>query len=278
MASSGTITSLQNPRVLAARKLLRPSSRKTEGAFLAEGPIVVLEALHSGAEVIEVFVAGSEERSAVAEEARAAGVPLWTVGDGIMDALTETKTPQGVTAVVRRPLTGVESLPEMLELVLILAEVRDPGNAGTLIRSAVAAGADAVVFTTGSVDPFGPKTVRSSAGMLFRVPLVTGVTFEVAADLLRGRGVTVVGADAGAATGHDEVDLSKPLALALGNEAWGLPPEVHAHLDEVVSIRMPGPAESLNVGIAGSILLFEAVRQRAVPPSRPRDGVYPREP
>lgn len=223
---------------------------------------MVLEALRSGGEVVDVFISEDADEPVVASEARSLGSSVWTVGAGVMKALTDTTTPQGVAAVVRRPQTGLEVLPREAALVLLLVAVRDPGNAGTLVRSAVAAGADAVIFTTDSVDPFGPKTVRSSAGMLFHVPVITDVSLGDASQLLRSRGIKVVGAEAGAPQSHHELDLSGPVALALGNETHGLPSEGRALFDEVVSIEMPGPAESLNVGIAGSILLFEAVRQR----------------
>jgi TrmH family RNA methyltransferase len=228
----------------------------------------VLEALRSGAEVVDVFVSEDLGDSKVEEEALRGGSSVWSVSDGVMKALTDTTTPQGVAAVVRRPSTGLEVLPQDASLVLLLVEVRDPGNAGTLIRSAVAAGADAVVFTSGSVDPFGPKTVRSTAGMLFHVPVITEVSLSDACDALHERGLRVVGAEATADQSHHQVDLSGRIALALGNETQGFGDEAKDRLDEVISIAMPGPAESLNVGIAGSILLFEAVRQRS----------YPREP
>jgi len=145
---------------------------------------------------------------------------------------------------------------------VVLSDVRDPGNAGTLVRSAVAAGASAVVFCSGAVDPFNPKTVRSTAGLLFHVEIAAGVALDVAAAELRGKGFLMIGADAASTKRPDEVDLTPPLALVLGNESWGIE-EASGHLlDEVIGIPMPGPAESLNVGIAGSVLLFEAVRQR----------------
>ncbi|MEA2497946.1 MAG: methyltransferase, TrmH family, partial [Actinomycetota bacterium] len=158
--------------------------------------------------------------------------------------------------------TDLSGLPASLDLALVLVAVRDPGNAGTLIRSAVAAGAGAVIFTEGSVDPFGPKTVRATAGMLFHAPLVVAPSLDEVREALAARGVKLVGAEAGAGTSHLEANLKEPVALVVGNEAWGIPPEFGSRLDETVSIDMPGPAESLNVGIAGSLLLFEAVRQR----------------
>ena len=223
---------------------------------------MVLEAL-AAAEVETVFLLdGDESLIPVAEAAEAAGVPPIPVTEGVMRSLTDTSTPQGAVAVVTRSESDLRSLPASLDLALVLVSVRDPGNAGTLIRSSVAAGAGAVIFTGQSVDPFGPKTVRSSAGMLFRTSIVISQSVDEVTDALRSRGVRLVGAEAGAPLSHHDADLTKPVAFAVGNEAWGLPQEVRALLDETVAIDMPGPAESLNVGIAGSLLLFEAVRQR----------------
>ena len=144
----------------------------------------------------------------------------------------------------------------------MLSEVRDPGNAGTLLRSASAAGASGVVFTTGAVDPFSPKTVRAASGALFQVPIATGVDLDALVPVLGSAGFTTIGAAADAPGSMEDVDLTGRVALVVGNEGWGIGATAAELLDAMVSIPMPGAAESLNVGIAGSILLFEAVRQR----------------
>jgi TrmH family RNA methyltransferase len=149
------------------------------------------------------------------------------------------------------------------DLVLVLGEVRDPGNAGTLARSALAAGASGAVFVTGTVDPFGPKTIRASAGTIFHLPIVISVALDEALDELRARGMQLLGAEARAHRSIYEADLRAPTAVVVGNEAWGLPDGARELVDEVVSIPMRGPVESINAGIAGSVMLFEAARQRA---------------
>jgi len=240
--------------VLAARKLLRRTERTRAGAFLVEGPIPVGEALARG-EVQDLFV-----------DADLSSAPSWlergavAVSGRVIEALSDTSTPQGVVAVASMRTVPIAAASG--DLMLVLSNVRDPGNAGTLVRSAVAAGASAVVFCSGSVDPFNPKTVRSTAGLLFHVDLVAGVSLQEAVDELRRKGFLLLGADAGSSVAPDELDLSGPVALVLGNESWGIDEASSRLLDDVVGIPMPGPAESLNVGIAGSILLFEAVRQR----------------
>ncbi len=165
-------------------------------------------------------------------------------------------------AVVEIRALVLSDLPADADLVVVLADVRDPGNAGTILRSALAAGADAAVFGSGSVDPYHPKTVRSGAGALFRLPVVRGMETPAAIEALKALGFSVIGADASGDTSYTEVDMTGRVAIVLGNEAWGLPAETAALIDRSVAIPMPGPSESLNVGIAGALLLFEAVRQR----------------
>ncbi|HWL65798.1 MAG TPA: RNA methyltransferase [Actinomycetota bacterium] len=248
--------------MLAARKLTRRAHRDKSGTFLLEGPRNVGEALAGSGRVIEVFVDEPSKHADVIERAERAGVPVRSVTGPVMKALADASTPQGVVAVARiEPLT-MDDLGGA-SLVLVLDQVRDPGNAGTLVRSAVAAGADGVVFTTGSVDPFGPKTSRAAAGTVLKTKIVRDVALESAASSLSGDGLVVVGADAKAETRADGCNLTRRLALVIGNESWGLTPESRALMDETVAIPMPGPAESLNAGIAGSILLFECVRQRS---------------
>lgn len=215
------------------------------------------DALEAGSPIVEVFATetGAETLPAGFED-------VTLVGDRVIRLLSDSATPQGVVAVAQAPVADVSVLRSS-DLSLILAGVRDPGNAGTLVRSAAATGAGCVAFTEGSVDPFGPKTVRASAGALFLVPIVRGVNVGEAVTAARDGGAQVLGADARAATSLDDVDLSEPTAFVLGNEAWGFEAGLTAMLDGTVSIPMPGPTESLNVGIAGSILLFETVRRRS---------------
>jgi TrmH family RNA methyltransferase len=247
--------------VLAARKLLKRSERQAVGRFLVEGPLPVTEALAADA-VIELFVdRDAPSAGEVVRRGKRKGVPVHAVTSGVIAALSDTETPQGIVAVAAAPVAD-ESVLGDPDVVVVLAQVRDPGNAGTLIRSAVAAGAGAIVFTKGSVDPLNAKTVRASAGALFNIPVVVDVTLEDAVARMRAAGLRIVGADAGADRPPEEVDLRSPFALVVGNESWGLPEASRELLDEVIGIPMPGPAESLNAAIAGSILLFEAVRQR----------------
>ncbi len=244
-----------------ARKLTRRALRDRAGEFLIEGPAAIAEALDAGVEIGEVFVTPDASDSEVVVKARAADIPVTEVTVQVLDALSDAVTPQGVVAIARMPAAALDELAGA-DLVVVLAEVRDPGNAGTLVRSALAAGAGGVVFTERSVDPYGPKTVRASAGAVLRTKVIRDVSLGDTAGFLREDGFRLVGADAAASVRADEADLSGRVALVLGNEAWGLPEGAGDLLDEAVGIGMPGPVESLNVAVAGSILLFECVRQR----------------
>ena len=146
--------------------------------------------------------------------------------------------------------------------VLVLCAVADPGNAGTLLRMAEASGVGAVLFCDGSVDPFAPKCVRASAGSIFHVPVVSGGKPVQVLEAIGGRGVQRLGTDAHRGKPYDESDLTGPFALVLGNEAHGLPAEIAEQLDSWVHVPMAGDVESLNVAMAGSVICFEAARQR----------------
>ena len=190
--------------------------------------------------------------------------PLVRATDGVLAALSDTTTPQGVVAVVEMEDVVPSDVDEAVNLVLVLDQIRDPGNAGTLVRCAAAAGAGAVFFTKGSVDPYAPKTARAAAGALSRLDLVRDVDPVEAVGVLSARGYLVVGTDAGATTPYDSLGYTGKVAFVVGNEAWGIAVEHRSLLHEVVGIPMPGAAESLNAAVAGAILLFEAVRQRRI--------------
>lgn len=245
----------------SARRLTRRAFREREGRFLVEGPVALGDALDSGARVYEVFVA-DEGSSDLLDAVRQTGGQIHEVSEQVLRAVSDAVTPQGVVGVAELPEGKLSDLDLSTGLILVLEQLRDPGNAGTLIRSASAAGCGGVVLTTGSVDPYGPKTLRAAAGAVFRTPLVTKVSLEETLDNLRGSGFRLVGADARSDDSVYEVDLSTPTAVVLGNESWGLPDT--SGLDTTAGIPMPGDVESLNVGVAGSLFLFEVVRQRQI--------------
>jgi TrmH family RNA methyltransferase len=221
---------------------------------------VISEALQSAHDVKDVFVT-EDAPDRVAVEARDKGAFVHEVSSPVLRSLADTMSSQGAVAVVSVRSAALDDLVSS-DLVLVLAEVRDPGNAGTLVRSALAAGASGAVFVTGTVDPFAPKTIRASAGMIFRLPIVSSIGLDEAVAGLREAELRAVGTDALEGTSIYDADLSGPLAIVIGNEAWGMPDAARELVDEVVSIPMHGPAESINASIAGSVILFEVARRR----------------
>lgn len=248
----------------ARRLILQRSARRDEGVLVAEGVSVVQAALEAGADVEALFVAPEAERACpeVLHQAAQRGLRVHRLGSGVMERIAGTVTPQPVFAVVRWRDSRLDELSGA-DLVLVGVDVRDPGNAGTLLRSAEAAGAAAVVLCAGSVEATNPKTVRASAGSIFHVHLVEGGDPLEVLDVLARMGLHRLGAVAHGGKPYDQVDLTGPVALVVGNEAWGLPESVDRLLDGRVTIPHVGRSESLNVGMAASILLFEARRQRS---------------
>ncbi|HEX9530381.1 MAG TPA: RNA methyltransferase [Acidimicrobiales bacterium] len=261
----------RHQRVQRLRRLLqRPATRQAEGAFVIEGAKLLAEALDAGVRVESVYLEpvaepGSSGLAALADRALADGARVFTLAGDVMARVADTTTPQPVMAVVETVTAGLEEL-KGAKLVLVLADVRDPGNAGTVVRCAEAAGAEGVVFCRGSVDVYNPKTVRASAGSLFHVRVVVGGGPLDVLDRMGGWGMQRLAAVARTGRAHTEADLTRPTAFLLGNEAGGLDPASVAACDDTISIPMVGRAESLNVGMAAAVLCFEATRQRAQVP------------
>jgi RNA methyltransferase, TrmH family len=253
------ISSLRNPKVAAAVRLKKRTFRETERAFLVEGAQAVGEALRTGTSIRTLF--HSDPHPLVAE-ARDRGGEVLEVSDDVMARLTSTVTPQGLVGVAGFVDTALDGLPESPGCLAILHAVRDPGNAGTVLRSADAAGADGVVFSETSVDVYNPKTVRATAGSVFHLPVVRDAETAAAVDLARARGCHVLAMDADGDDDLYELDLSTPTAFVFGNEAWGLPSEVARLADATVRVPIAGRAESLNLAAAASVCLFEWARQR----------------
>jgi RNA methyltransferase, TrmH family len=256
----------------AARRLTKRALRQRERAFLAEGPQAVSEALAAGAGVSGLFVTAPAQTRHAGLVARAAeaGVDVQVVSGEVMTELAQTVTPQGLVAVcdfIDVPLDQVTGAVPGPSLVALLANVRDPGNAGTVLRAADAAGADAVIFADASVDVYNGKCVRASAGSLFHLPVVAGVRLSAAADALRGAGLRILAADGRAASTLDDPGtagtLAGPTAWLFGNEAWGLPDDLLALADESVAVPIYGRAESLNLATAAAVCLYaSATAQR----------------
>ena len=270
--ATGSYAGAHSPRLKAARRLTKRAFRQRERAFLAEGPQAVAEAFHCGARVTDLFVTAParDRHRDLITAITAAGIPVHLVSGEVMGELAQTVTPQGLLAVcgfVDVALAEVTSRDKP-GLVALLANVRDPGNAGTVLRTADAAGAHAVIFADASVDPYNSKCVRASAGSLFHLPVVAGARLEDAVLTLREAGLRIVAADGRAGRSLDDPEvharLAAPTAWMFGNEAWGLPPELVALADEPVAVPIYGRAESLNLAAAAAVCLYSSARAQRV--------------
>ena len=254
------ITSIRNPKVAAALRLHKRAFRERERAFLVEGVQALDEALSMSRGSLSTLFHTVPSHDLV-ERAREAGIAMVHVSDEVMARLTGTVTPQGFVGVASFVDVSLEVVPQSPACVALLHEVRDPGNAGTVLRSADAVGANAVVFSPSSVDVYNAKTVRASAGSLFHLPVVRGRRTEEVIEVLRSRGMRILAMDADGDADLYEQDLSDPVTFVFGNEAWGLPEEVASLADATVRVPIRGRAESLNLAAAATVCLFEWERQ-----------------
>ncbi|MFF0448642.1 TrmH family RNA methyltransferase [Streptomyces sp. NPDC004609] len=269
------LISPRSSRVAAARRLAKRNFRGKERLFLAEGPQAVREAaghVSGGVPTLTELFATPEAAERYADiigAARDAGARIHLADETVIADISTTVTPQGLVGVCRfldSPFDDIVGARP--RLVAVLAHVRDPGNAGTVLRCADAAGADAVVLTDASVDLYNPKAVRASVGSHFHLPVAVGVPVDQAVRALKGAGVRVLAADgAGEDDLDDELDagtMGGPTAWIFGNEAWGLPEETRALADAVVRVPIHGKAESLNLATAAAVCLYASARaQRA---------------
>jgi TrmH family RNA methyltransferase len=263
-----------NPEVKRVRVLLRDAGfRDAEGVFVVEGPRVVEAALAHDAPLVAVYVGADASPAArdAAARAAAAEVDVHVLAPGVASRIADTMHAQGIFALAAKPPrpTGVDVTRIATSahagsqgaggLVLVCEQVSDPGNAGTLLRSAAAAGANAVIFGPGSVDAYNPKVVRASAGACFACPIVEDVPIVEILEALGEAGWQRLGAAPSAGSAPEQFELVRATCLVLGHETKGLSPVLP--LDDRVAIPMAA-GESLNVAMAGTVLLFEAARQR----------------
>lgn len=260
------ITSTANPAVKAAARLTARKGRRDDQAFLVEGPQAVAEGLNR---LTEVFATpqGIDDHRDLLARAKGHGAHIRTVTPEVLRALSDTVTPQGIVGIAPIPATDLDQVLDGARFLVVLDGVSDPGNAGTIIRTADAAGADGVVFLHGSVDPYNPKAVRSSTGSLFHLPVVTGIAVT---DLVRitGAGLQLLAADVHASVPLDDVDLSLPTALVFGGEAAGCSPaaitacsvSVHIPIAHPARPGYGGHAESLNLAAAVAVMAYSVHR------------------
>jgi TrmH family RNA methyltransferase len=275
------VQSKQNSRLKELRAALtRPGSGDrglagpsgVAGLVGIEGPNLIAEAVRSGLAIHTVFVAQGSERL-LDGLSLLENVEILVLPQGILTSALATETPQPIAALVQPPNWSWDHLLGLRRntapLILVLAGLQDPGNLGTILRSAEAFGATGIVALTGTVSAWNPKAVRASAGSVFRVPLIA-TTVEEAIPRLHCAEATIFATIPRAAKEAHQANFTKPVALIIGNEGNGVPGELVARADATINIPCPGPVESLNAAVAASVLLYEASRQRASQPSAQR--------
>lgn len=258
------ITSSRNQHIQHIRELLtKKSAREQTGCFVVEGVRLSEEALQAGILPKLVLYSGvcSSRGLELVQQAHNLGSKVLSITPEILNSLSDTETSQGLLMTVPNQILA---LPAQFDFVVIVDQVRDPGNMGTIFRSAVASGAQAVFCTPGSVDAWSPKVVRSAMGAHFHIPIIkTGWNEIKALVKTQDHPLTIYLAESENGTALWQADLKQPVALVIGGEADGASPEVKSSSDGLINIPMPGGFESLNAAVAGSIILFEVVRQRS---------------
>lgn len=260
------ISSVKNPRIQLIRSLLNhKTTRREENLFVTEGVRLAEEVQKAGIIPQSIFYSNqvTERARELLQRYLASGVTTYEVTPDVMNRMSETETAQGLLLVVAQ---NALPLPPSSDLVVVMDQIRDPGNCGTILRTAAAAGVKVVFFTPGSVDPYMPKVVRSGMGAHFRLCIRQAEWTEIQnyCKPASGPSLRILLAESSAGKNLWQIDLRDPLALVIGGEAEGASLEARQIADTLVHIPMPGGFESLNAGVAASILLFEIVRQRVL--------------
>lgn len=257
------LTGLQNPMVKAAAELKQKKYRQQQGLFLAEGLRTVEEAVRYGAVQSIFYTAIEDDRTrAVLEEAAAKQIKLVCVSDKVLKKIADTETPQGIIAVCEMCSKRLDDFLASGKMLLVLDRVTDPGNIGTMLRTADAAGVGGLLLLQGCADIYAPKTVRASMGSLFHLPVLSGLSEELLVQAARKAGYELLVTCLDGADNLYKADLKGRLAFVMGNEANGVSDALLAAADKRVFIPMQGRAESLNVAMAAGIVMFEALRQK----------------
>lgn len=256
------IKSSTNKTIKYIRSLHIKKHRDEYGEFIIEGEKLLREALDFKASVSMVLFSQSFTENSKYDELAVvlnrSNIPLYCAEDNIFKEVCETDTPQGVIAVSKKIEFNLLNIISKDELcIILLNEARDPGNAGTIIRTADACGLDAVVMSKGSVDLYNGKTIRATMGSLFHIPVIQNIDTAEIISMLKENKVVTIGADPHSSTSCIELPYYKKSAILIGNESQGIDSEIQAMLDMNVTIPMPGRAESLNAGVAASILMYE---------------------
>ena len=257
------LTGLQNPVVKAAAELKQKKYRTQNGLYLAEGLRTAEEAVAYKAVETLFYVATDDDRTMrLLEDAAMQNIKLVCVNENVMKKIADTETPQGIIAICKMRQPKLENLLASGKMLLVLDRVGDPGNIGTMLRTADAAGIGGLVLLKGCADIYAPKTVRSSMGSLFHIPVLSGVSEQEFISAAKKAGYDLLVTCLDGADNLYKADLSGRIAFVMGNEAGGVSETLLEKADKRVYIPMAGRAESLNVAMAAGIVMFEALRRK----------------
>ena len=260
------ITSSNNRLIVRIKALKMRKYREKYRLFFTEGLKFVMEGIESGSHIVHIVISNSffesEYYANYSNRLNNSNAILYMVPDQLFREISDTENPQGILAVAEIPQYEISSILHEDSLVVVLDEIQDPGNLGTILRTAHAAGFDAAIVLKGSVDAYNPKTIRSSAGSIFHIPVISCHDTRECMECLKEKGIRIYGTHIGAEKNHYQVRLDKGAAILIGNEARGLSEEIIKYVDETIKIPMPGGAESLNASVAAGIVIYESVRQR----------------
>lgn len=261
------ITSESNPLIKKVKKLHSRAGRQKYGQYFVEGIRAVEQVLENGGPIEEVLYCEEVYRlqggEALVNKLKESGIKTYQVSSHLFEKITDTAAPQYVLAVLAKEGYQLEQILENKDLLLVIVDgIQDPGNLGTIIRTADAAGAHGIILTKGTVDPYNPKSVRSTMGSIFSLPIIQAENAIELFKKLKASGIKLIGGSLQASTPYFKVDYRGKVALVIGSEAKGISEEVSRHIDLMVTIPMRGKVESLNAGIACGIILYKVVEQR----------------
>ena len=262
------VVSETNAWIKWAKKLHYKRYRLQEDVFLVEGIRTVETALDAKAQLEAAYYSArlleNERGKSLLKRIKTASTNVMTVTDKLLGEISDTQTFQGIVVVAKKPRVQMDSSVMNGFPLVVVDRIKDPGNVGTIVRTADAGGAEAVIFLKGSADPFSPKAVRGSMGSVFHIPIMTEYNVECLEKFVKEAGYMIITGDSKAQHYYYHTDLSKNIALVIGNEAHGVSSEVKDISDKEVCIPIVGKSESLNAGVACGVLLFEAARQRSL--------------
>ena len=260
------ITSSQNPLIKEIKSFRSRKNRSKKGLFIIEGSKLFFEALNEEEKIASIFMSeqflSTGESKEILAKAAARSIKTYALPDRLFKAISDTESPQGILAVIKARHRNINQLPTEGNLLVILETLQDPGNMGTIIRTADAAGFTGIIVSQGCVDVYNPKVLRSTMGSIFHIPLFFSDNLGETIQILKSKGSKIYAAHLKGTSNYFQLDMHNDTAIIIGNESKGISAEIAALADELVKIPMIGKAESLNASVAAALLMYESVRQR----------------